>query len=91
MKMRGLSSPGGDRVDIDVQGHRLGAARQNVELFDPRLLAGLPEGNTERIGLTIGVSTRLQPSIELGVMQKEDVAVILRDDPRRTGHMPFET
>jgi putative hydrolase of the HAD superfamily len=91
VKMRGLSSPGGDRVDIDVQGHRLGAAGQNFELFDPRFLAGLPEGNSERIGLAIGVSTRLQPSIELGVMQEKDVAVIPRDDPGRAGHVPFET
>ena len=37
------------------------------------------------------MATGLQPSIELGVMQKEDVATIPRDDPRRTGHMSLET
>ena len=89
--MLGFLSTGWDRMDVDVQWHRIGTGWQDLELFDSRFLARFPECDGQRIELSIGMSTGLQPSIELGVMQEEDIATIPRDDPRRTGHMSLET
>ena len=88
--MLGFLSTGWDRMDVDVQWHRIGTGWQDLELFDSRFLARFPECDGQRIELSIGMSTGLQPSIELGVMQEEDIATIPRDDPRRTGHMSLE-
>jgi hypothetical protein len=43
------------------------------EPFDPRLLPGLPQGHLLPPPLTgVGVPARLQPAIELAVMEEED-------------------
>jgi hypothetical protein len=88
------------KPDVVVNMGRLGAAcrdfmRIHIEdLFTHRakglksgFLVRLAESDAQDVGVAIGMTSRLQPFVELGVMGKQDTRTALIDDPRRPGNV----
>ena len=87
--MGGLVLSPGDLVNVDVEG----AGRCGVEsqVAEPRLLRRLPERDLLAGGLApIGMAPRLKPSVELAMVEQEDLIARGRDDDRAPGQMAFQ-
>ncbi len=79
----------GRRVDhVHVEIHR---RFHQSEPGDPRLLGGLPQSHPAQVGVTVGMATGLEPTLELGVEEHQDPTVHRIDDQGRTGQVSRPT
>ncbi len=84
--MGGLTLARGDVVDVDVEGPR--SAAVEVESAEPCLFEGLPKRDLLAARLAgVGVATRLEPAVELAVVQQEHPPARGRDDDRAPGQV----
>ena len=74
-----------DLVDVDVDRDRV-----DPQALDARLLGRLAQRDRGQVGVTVAVSARLQPALQLGVEQQEDVLGRGIDDQRGAGQMALE-
>lgn len=77
-----LGSPcrDGMHVEIDRWSHQ-------HQTGETSLLARLPQGNRTEITLAVGVSTRLEPPLQFGVMEQEHLSCVVVDDERGAGEV----
>lgn len=71
-------------VDVDRRSH-------HRQIFEPGLFGGLSPGDPSEIGIAIGVTTRLEPTLQLGVEQQQARTSTRINDERRAGEMSRPT
>ena len=74
--------------DVDVQ---VDGRLDDPQSVDSRLLDRLPKCHTCQVAVAVGVATRLQPSLQLGVEQNEDAVVRRIHDKGRAGEVAWST
>src|SRR5258708_27168543 len=83
-----LRTPGGYVVHVHVQGAGRGGLEE--EPFDPRLLPRLPQGHVLAAGLAgVGVPSRLQPAVQLAVMEEQHAVRARGDHDRAAREVPL--
>ena len=88
MLVRRLRAARRDVVDVHVEGAR--RSRVQREALDPALLERLAQGHLLAGRLArIAVAARLQPAIELAVVEQEHLPSVGRDRDRAAGQVPL--
>lgn len=84
-----FGTPGRNGVHVHVEGPRCRGVQG--EARDPGLFERLAKGyGLSRLLAGIAMTARLEPTLELTVMQEQDAVAGRRDDDRAPGEMAFE-
>ena len=85
MPMLRVRSTGGDGVDVEIENlHQDRLERSEAGLFE-----SLAESHGEHVGIAIGVTSGLEPSVQLPMMGEEHAGPGAIDDPSRSGDVPL--
>lgn len=82
VKMLGFTGSGRNGVDVDVDG-----GGHDDKTVDPGLLGGLLQRHCGQVAVTIGMASRLEPPIELAMVEQKRLGPGGIDDEGRAGQV----
>src|SRR5690606_24926834 len=77
--------------DVDVERDQCLATPEQTQPTQPCFLGGLSPGDAHDVDIAIGVPSRLEPTLELTMVNEGHALPVGRNDPRRTGQVPWPT
>lgn len=78
-----------DDMDVEIEGRRLGARGGVAELGQAGLFGRLAIRDFGGVGLAVGVASRLEPAIELAVVDEQKTIAGRGGDPGRGRDVPW--
>jgi len=86
VQMFRLRRTGRNDVDVKIKNLRM----QQAYVCDAGLFTSLCQGNAYDVVITIGVTSKLQPLVQLSVMRQQGMAAASVHNPRRPRYMTLE-